>query len=63
MPNSFEDSRVQFPSSYCFNRQICQIFVEALKSPGNVPANRKKGITIQKRIVNALLAFKSVLQV
>jgi hypothetical protein len=39
---------------------ICR-FYEFCENPGNVLKNRKEGIKIQKRIVNALPVFKRVL--
>jgi hypothetical protein len=39
----------------------CRFLKEFCKNPGNVITNRKEGIKIQKRIVNALPVFKRVL--
>jgi hypothetical protein len=39
----------------------CRVSKEFCKNPGNVLTNRKEGIKIKKRIVNALPVFKRVL--
>jgi hypothetical protein len=39
----------------------CRFSKEFYENPGNVLTNRKEGIKIQKRIVNALQVFKRVL--
>jgi hypothetical protein len=39
----------------------CRFSKEFCENPGNVLTNRKEGIKIQKRIVNALPVFKRVL--
>jgi hypothetical protein len=46
--NSFEK---QQPAPCRFSKEFCE-------NPGNVLTNRKEGIEIQKRIVNALPVFK-----
>jgi hypothetical protein len=45
--NSFE---MQHGATCRFSKEFCE-------NPGNVLTNRKEGIKIQKRIVNALLVF------
>jgi hypothetical protein len=49
--NSFE---MQHAVTCRFSKEFCD-------NPGNVLTNRKEGIKIQKRIVNALPVFKRVL--
>jgi hypothetical protein len=49
--NSFEKRQ---PATCRFSKEFCE-------NPGNVLTNRKEGIKIQKRIVNALPVFKRVL--
>jgi hypothetical protein len=49
--NSFE---MQHAATCHFSKEFCE-------NPGNVFTNRKEGIKIQKRIVNALTVFKRVL--
>jgi hypothetical protein len=51
--NSFEK---QYVATCRFSKEFCE-------NPGNVLTNRKEGIKIQKRIVNALQVFKRVLYV
>jgi hypothetical protein len=70
LQNSFEDRRVQFPSSYklmyfsdlhSFEKRqaaTCRFSKEFCASPGNVLNNRKEGIKTQKRRVNALESSK-----
>jgi hypothetical protein len=41
-------------ATYCFSKEFCE-------NSGNVLTNRKEGIKIQKKIVNALPVFKRVL--
>jgi hypothetical protein len=50
-PNTFEKGKA---ATCRFSREFCE-------NPGNVLTNRKEGIKIQKRIVNALPVFKRVL--
>jgi hypothetical protein len=49
--NSFEKQQA---ATCRFSKEFCE-------NPGNVLTNRKEGIIIQKRIVNALPVFKRVL--
>jgi hypothetical protein len=49
--NTFEKGKA---ATCRFSREFCE-------NPGNVLTNRKEGIKIQKRIVNALPVFKRVL--
>jgi hypothetical protein len=49
--NSFE---MQHAAACRFSKEFCE-------NPGNVLTNRKGGIKIQKRIVNAIPVFKRVL--
>jgi hypothetical protein len=49
--NSFEKQQA---ATYRFSKEFCE-------NPQNVLTNRKEGIKIQKRIVNALPVFKRVL--
>jgi hypothetical protein len=49
--NSFEKGK---EATCRFSKELCE-------NPGNVLTNRKEGIKIQKRIVNALPVFKRVL--
>jgi hypothetical protein len=49
--NSYE---MQHPAACRFSKEFCGF-------SGNVLTNRKEGIKIQKRIVNALPVFKRVL--
>jgi hypothetical protein len=49
--NSFEKQQT---ATYRFSKEFHE-------NPGNVLTNRKEGIKIQKRIVNALPVFKRVL--
>jgi hypothetical protein len=49
--NSFE---MQHAATCHFSKEFCE-------NPGNVLTNRKEGIKIQKKIVNALQVFKRVL--
>jgi hypothetical protein len=49
--NTFEKGKA---ATCRFSREFCE-------NPGNVFSNRKEGIKIQKRIVNALPVFKRVL--
>jgi hypothetical protein len=49
--NSFE---MQHAATCRFSKEFCE-------NPGNVLTNRKEGIKIQKRIMNALPVFKRVL--
>jgi hypothetical protein len=48
--NSFEK---RLKATCLFSKRFCKNF-------GNVPSTRKRGITIQKRIVHALPLFRSV---
>jgi hypothetical protein len=41
----------------------CRFSKEFYENPGNVLTNRKEGIKIQKRIVNALPVFKRVMYI
>jgi hypothetical protein len=49
--NSFEKGKA---ATCRFSKEFCE-------NPGNVITNRKEGIKLQKRIVNALPVFKRVL--
>jgi hypothetical protein len=74
LPNPFEDSRVQIPSYYWLIHfsDLRKTLLKIVRHPvaafqksvvtnfGNVPTNKKKGITIQKRKVQVLL-FPNIL--
>jgi hypothetical protein len=49
--NSFQKRQA---ATCCFSKEFCE-------NPGNVPTKRKKGIKIQKRIMQAHPVFKRVL--
>jgi hypothetical protein len=52
-------------SHNCFEKRqaaTCRFSKDFCENPGNALTNRKEGITVQKRIVNALPIFKRVLK-
>jgi hypothetical protein len=57
------DVFLRFAHNYFEKQQAatCRFSKEFCENLGNVLTNRKEGIRIQKRIVNALSVFKTVL--